>query len=665
MKIFLAVQRTGRIIFTLIFVLCITFTPLSAQTGAGEYSLGNELLRQGNFEEAYEIFERMMAENPRSYAIFERATTALINLKRYDEAIRITRERLQRRGDDINTRVKLGEILDIANNRQEALETWHEVLERNSQNIQAYRRVAETMNQRRLFREAIKVYERARNEFSDTNLFTFEIANNYLAVADFEPAVEELLDIIGQDNRRVSLVQRQLLNYDERALYDTAILLTEERLGRHTSGSEIDLALRDFLVWLTMERGLYRRALAAARNLEHHSSNQYHAMFRTGRELRNRSEFELAEQAFQYYLDLETHPLQARSHEELSRTYQRWAGHLVDRNLDFDGTADSLYRKAFFTIEQLTDNYPRYDRMMEVLVIQSELALDHLKEPDRAATYHQKMERIARDDSDKALMHLVDGRLKLFEGAFSMARVSFNRSNRLAESGETADMSRFFLGLGDFYNSDFTYARLQLRALERQQHSWYANNALNLRFIIQEGYDEDGNNQDIRRYANALYLFDTGRYLESVRLLADVTDEPASGPLQGESMLLLTRALRKLHPGLAFQVVDRHVHRSSVRNNAGERLLWERARLGEVMYLMQQGEAPDEDSGSNYRSVLPAHLVELHEGLTGPEGYRAPLINADSVIVFYEDLLMHYPGGFYSHIVRERIRELEQEQREL
>lgn len=649
----------------LMLVLCITVAPLSAQTGVGEYSLGNELLRQGNFEEAYEIFERMMAENPRSYALYERAVTALINLKRYDEAIRITRERLQQRSEDINTRIKLGEILDIASKRQEALETWNEVLEKHSQNIQAYRRVAEIMNQRRLFREAIKVYDRARSEFSDANLFSFEIANNYLAVADFEQAVVELLDIIEQDNRRMSVVQRQLLNYDERALYDTAILLTEERIGRHTPGSKTDLALRDFLVWLTMERGLYRRALAAARNLERHSNNQYHSMFRTGRELRNRNEFELAEQAYRYYLELETHPLQARSHEELSRTYQRWAGHLVDRNLDFDAAADSLYRKAFFTVEQLTDNHPRYDRMMEVLVIQSELALDHLKEPDRAATYHQKMERIARDDSDKALLHHVDGRLKLFEGAFSMARVAFTRSNRLAGSGETADKSRFYLGLGDFYNGDFTYARLQLRALERQQHSWYANNALNLRFIIQEGHDEDGDNQDIRRYANALYLFDTGRHLESARLLATIPGEPGSGTLHDESMLLLTRTLRKLHPGLAFQVVDRHVHRPSVRNNAGERLLWERARLGEAIYLMQQGRALDEDTRQSYLAGLPAHLLELDKELTAPEDYRAPLINAGAVTVFYEDLLLHYPDGFYSDIARERIRGLQQEQREL
>ncbi len=640
---------------------------LQAQTGAGEFSLGNELLRQGKFEEAYVIFERMLRENPRSYAVYDRAVTALVQLKRYDDAIQITKERLDRVGDDSNTRIKLGEIYDISGRRDDAMEAWNHVLRQYTQNAQVYRRVAETMNQRRLFREAIRVYDAAREQFGDANLFAFEIANNYLAIADFESAISEYLDIIGRDNRRMSLIQRQLLNYDEQRLYDTTILLTEERLGQLSPGSEADLAYRDFLVWVTLERGLFRRALAAARTLERHSNNERHAMFRMGRDLRSRGEFELSEQAFRYYLELEAHPLQARSREELSRTYQEWAGYLTDRNLDFDGAADSLYRKAFDTVDQLTSRFPRYERMMQILAIQSELALDHLKEPERAAMYHQKMERIARNDSEMALAHYVEGRLLLFDGNFSMARVSFTRSNRIADGGEIADKSRYYLGLGDFYNGDFTYARLQLRSLERQNYSWYANNALQLRFIIQEGHEEGGENSELRRIARVRYLYDTGRYAEAADLLAPVLDEPAANPLHGETMLLLTQTLRRIHPEIAFQVVDRHTRRPSVRQAAGERLLWERARLAEVVYIMQQRDTEDIRSADG---VVPAGLLaytlSAEERFYGRDESPGPiLLSADAVTGYYEELLLNYPEGYYSDIARNRIRDLERQAREL
>lgn len=637
---------------------------LQAQDGAGDFSLGNELLRQGKFEEAYEIFERLLRENPRSYAVFDRTVTALVQLKRYDEAIQVTKDRLDLVGDDSNTRIKLGEIYDISGRRDDAMEAWNHVLRQHAGNAQVYRRVAQTMNERRLFRESIRVYEVAREQLGDASLFAFEIANNYLAVADFESAISEYLDIIGRDSRRMSLIQRQLMNYDERRLYDTAILLTEERLGRLSPGSEADLSLRDFLVWVTMERGLYRRALAAARTLERHSNNERHAMFRLGRDLRSRGQFELSEQAFLYYLDIEEHPLLARSHEELSRTYQEWAGYLTDRNLDFDDAADSLYRKAFETVDLLASRFPRYDRMMQTLTIQSELALDHLKEPEKAEVYHQRMERIARNDSEMALAHYVAGRLLLFDGNFSMARVSFTRSNRMADGSEIGDKSRYYLGLGDFYNGDFTYARLQLRSLERQNYSWYANNALHLRFIIQEGHDEDGENPELLRYAGARYLYDTGRYAEAADLLAPVLDEPTAQPLHGESMLLLTQTLRRIHPEVAFQVVDRHTRRPSVRQAVGERLLWERARLAEVVYIMQERDSGEARSAEG---VVPSGLLPYSPSAE-ERFYGAAdrlLLTADEVARYYEELLLNYPEGYYSDIARNRIRELERMDREI
>ncbi len=660
------IRTFSAILIAVCTALTLFSAPLHAQTGAGEYSLGNELLRDGKFEEAYEIFERMMTENPRSYAVYDRAVTALINLKRYEDAIRITRERMNRQGADINSHVKLGEIFDIAGKRDQALEAWNEVLRQHSDNAHAYRRVAETMNQRRLFGEAVRVYEMARREFQDPNLFAFEIANNHLAIADFEPAMVEYLDIIGRDNRRTSLIQRQLLNYDEQRLYDTAILLTEERLGQHRPGSDTDLAYRDFLVWLNMERGLYRRALAAARTLERYSNNEHHAMFRIGRDLRSRNEFELAEQAFSYYLELDSHPLQARSYEELSRSYQDWAGYLVDRNLDFDGAADSLYHKAFDAIEQLTNQYPRYDRLMQTLVIQSELALDHLKKPDQAVIYHQKMEQASRNESDQALAHYVEGRILLFHGDFSMARVSFNRSNRIAGSGEIADKSRYYLGLGDFYNGDFTYARLQLRSLERQNHSWYANNALQLRFLIQEGYDDEDKNVEIKRYARARYYYDTGRYDKAADLLAPVLEKPTSEPLHGESILLLARTLRRVHPENAFRVIDRYTRRPSVRQAAGEQMLWERARLAEVVYIMHQRDTEENRSADG---LVPAGLLNLPpntaERIFYGEAHESVLLSADAVSGYYEELLVNYPDGYYSDFARNRIRDLERLAREI
>ncbi len=673
----------------LMFLLAVPQT--HAQTDVDRFTLGNQLLRNGEYEEAFRIFEELMEQNPRSYAVYDRAISALINLNRFDEAIDITLNRLDEYAGDVNTRVTLGELYHISGETEKASEAWNEVLDRHSDTPQAYRRIARTMNEHRLYREAIDVYQRAHRQFNDASLFAFEMAENHLAVAEFEPAMDIYLDVLASDERIQSRIQRQLLNYDERRLYDIAILLTEERLEHTTPGDEEDLIYRDFLVWLNMERELYRRALAAAQTLERYSHNERHVLFRTGRELRSRQQFELAEEAFAYYLDLEQHPLQPRSYEELSRTYQDQAAKLIDENMNFGGAADSLYRKAFDTIEQLTARYPRYDRILQIHMIQAELALDHLSDPEAAESYHEKMEQVAASEDEEALVYYVEGRILLFRADFSLARVAFTRSNRLAGSGNVAEKSRYYLGLGDFYNGDFTYSRLQLRSLERQNHSWFANNALQLRYLIQDAYDEEGDNTLLKRYARARYQFDTGNNTEAVRLLVDVLNEPGHGSLHGESVLLLTRALRNINPEIAFGMIDRYARRPSVQRAAGERLLWERARLAELVHTMHQhrsenangstrptgggtegssggdtegSSGSDQPTGGLLPSELFQELLDSDGEFFGGSLHHVQLTMAN-VVDYYEELLMHYPDGYYSDITRNRIRNLEQTSREI
>ncbi|MDG5766300.1 tetratricopeptide repeat protein [Balneolales bacterium ANBcel1] len=654
-------------LLAVILIAASLFIPPGLQAqNPDEYALGNRLLNAGEYEEAYEVFKQLLEDNPRSYAVYDRAVSALVSLQRYDEALEITQRRLDRYSSDINTRVRFGEILHYADRSEEAYAAWQSVLDDHAENLHAYRRVASILNERREYERAIDVYEQARQQLGEPSLFTHEIASNHLSVRNFEEAMREYLDLLGNDPSSMSRIQRQLLNYDERALYDTAIMLAGERAERQSPGSEPDVAYRNFLVWLNMERGLYRRAYAAAQALERRGENEQHILFQTGRRLRTQQQFEWAEQAFTYYLDLENHPLQARSFEELSSTYRAWADHLIDTNRDFGGAADSLYRKAFDTIERLTERFPRYDRIIQTLMMQAELALDHLKDPERAETYHAKMEQIARTSDEKAAMAYVEGRILLFRGEFSLARVALTRSTRIGGSGNLSEKSRYYLGLGDFYNGDFTYARLQLRSLERENHSFFANNALRLRHMIQTAYVENDPGQDmhreLRRYSEARYRYDTGDYTGAASLLAPAMGEPSSAPVHGESILLLTRSLRQIHPETAFLVIDRHTRRPSSRQNPGERLLWERARLAELLF--EQRERSDGELASS-GGIPPEELLETLFGSEIPlfdgTGLATATLSPDTLVDYYEELLMHYPDGYFADFARERIRRLEQD----
>ncbi|MDI6402620.1 hypothetical protein QLX67_11485, partial [Balneolaceae bacterium ANBcel3] len=536
----------------------------------------------------------------------------------------------------------------------EAVRIWTNVIEQHAANPHSYRMVAEMMNERRLFRDAIEIYKKAQVNLREPQLFAFNIADNYLALADYEPALEIYFDqmIINEDH--VSRLQRQFLNQDERQLYDTGIVLLEERITSVSPGSREDAIYRDMLVWLNMERGLYQRAFAAARSLAERTDYQHHSLFRTARQLRMRQQFELAEQAFRIYIDREQHVLRPRSFEELSRTYMDWATWVKDQNLDFGGLSDSLYRQAFHAVGQLTREYPAYERLLQTLSLQAELALDYLKDPVEAEYYLERMRNATQSDEDLALAYYVEGRIYMFESDFSLARVSLTRSNRLAERDQTAEKSRFYLGLSDFYQGDFTFSRLQLRSLERFNHSNFANNALQLRYLIQQGYVNGEVHPALQRYSRARFYFDTGNHSDAAIALLPVLSEQPGTPLYEESLLLLIRSIRACHPETAYRLIHQITQQPSLLGTIGETLLWERARLAELVFTIQQS------TGTNSLLLPEALGMALDEkGIITvfSEGSIAQ-ISFDEVMVRYEDLLIRFPEGYYSEMARTRIRTL-------
>lgn len=647
----------GSLFFTcLLLAGLLWFAPPEARAQSDDvasFSLGNELLRQGEFEQAWDIFRVLLESNPRSYAVYDRAVSSLIGLRRFDDARQITYERLRAQGPEINTMVRLGEVYHASGEHEQALQAWERVIDLHADNIMAYRRVADVLNRRRYFLRAVEVYQSAQQALDDASLFALEIADNYLAAAELESAMEAYLDLLAMGEHYRVRIQRQLTSYDEQRLYDTAIVAAEQRLaGSLVPGGGRDLAYRDFLVWLYMERGLYRRALAAARTLERYSEHTHHAMFRLGRVFRSQQLFEFSEQAFTYYEDMPEHPLRARSMEELARTWQEWADHLVDTNRDFAGAADTLYKKAFARIDGLMSEYPRYEREIQTLRIQTELALDHLKDVDAARTYHERMVRVAASQEDEALVEYVEGRILLFDSDFSMARLALTRSNRLTESSDLANKTRYFLGLGDFYRGDFGYARLQFRALERDQYAWFANNALQMRYLLQEAYDQDAPepNEALLQLARGRHLYDTGRYDQALQTLQPVIDAPGASLEQSEAALLMTRVLRRIDTPQAFEAINGFVERPAVLMHAGERLLWERARMADMVLLMATENAQHGGDGPG-DSRASDHV----QG----DGVGTTHLGRDEVIGFYEEILLVYPDGFFADLSRERIAELE------
>lgn len=596
----------SRPLFLLLILLFVG--ALHAQPAQVEYTLALRYMEAREYETALPILERLNRQDPSNYPVFDRLITCLTELKRYPEAIERLEQRLDRRYRDIVTAVKLGETHHIAADTAKARAVWQRTLDANAQDLNAFRYVAETMTNRREYLLANEVYARARAKFGSADLFVMEVAVNWINAGRPADGVSELIRYAEQNPQNSNVILRQILRFQDPELNDLAILELQER-------GLTQRAHHELIIGLLMEQGYYRRAYAAARQYEPVAVEGQFPLFLLAARLRAQNQFELAADAYGYYVDIPRHALRADAMVELARTRVTEADVLEFDNLDSPQRIRDIVRQADSILVRFTADYGSHPKLTEAWLLHADLRLDHAKDPSLVAEYIERLSKTPSNTEQMSAAEYLQGRMHLLKGDFGQARVSFTRSNRAVRTGDRAELTRYFLALTDFYAGDFEFARLQMKALERMSTSIYANDAIQLRRWLTEGGSIDTTGASLRRFAEAMHRVSQGDTTAALAGFTALMDAPDAGGLQSETLTQAVKLLRRTRPDEALRWIDTRLPALAGNPNEEEHL-WLKSRI-----LDAQGRTSD-------------------------------------AVAVYIQTLERYPVGFYADRIRNRLREL-------
>lgn len=625
--------------------------PLKAQDRNNQFQLALRLMQQQRYADALPLLEEVYDDQPGNQNYTSKLIECYIQLKQYENGLEIARSFTGRQPADPLIPVQTGELYHYMGETEKAREVWFENIETHPRQLQIYINTGQTMIQRQEYLMAVDVYRAGRLEFENQRLFFGDIANAFMRAGDYENATKEWLDLLKDAPNQAGYIKRTLRRYDDPVLYDVTIIDLDERLQQIPVGEPIYGVYFDLQIWLLQENKLFRRALAAAKEYEERTSSFNYALFNLGRQLTENEEFELARQAFSYYIDKGMGEVKWRSMHELARSYTRWAKYLSDYNLDFTNKRDSLYGEARLRLERITSDTRNYTRMNEVHALKAEIALDHLFDLEKAKAALADLKTVSNDPNAPEISY-IEGRIHLAQKEFPQARIKFTKANKSARIGSMAEKNRYFLALSDFYSGDFEFAKIQLKSLGRQNTSLYANDALKLRLWLQEGTSADSTGTLLKGFAEAVYLYNNGRETESSRRFEYfITGEaPADtenrflnlqenvnvqfNPLRDDALLFYTD-FKSADNSEKLVYLTRFLSSTS-STPLQEKLLWEQAKTTEIL------ERTDPEKLSQLRSE--------HSELT----FRDPA-------EIYESLILNYPQGFYAPYSRERLNSMNRE----
>ncbi|MDR9419631.1 tetratricopeptide repeat protein [Gracilimonas sp.] len=618
-----------RFLFSTLLFTMLGSSLLLAQNNS-QYQLAERFMQQQEYQEALPILQELHENNPENFTFANRLIDCSIQLKQYDEALTIAEKFKENENVRGQVNIRIGELYHYKGEEDQALEIWKSNLTAHSNQLQLYVNTAQTMINRREYMEAVEIYKKARNSFNNQQIFFSDIANAYMQAGEYELAINEWLALLQDNPNQISYIQRSLLRYNDPILYDITIVELNDRLSEMSVNNELYQTYYQLQSWLLLENNLFRRALAAAKEFENRTENFNYSLFNIGQKLVNNNEFELAVEAFSYYSGQTDGEVKWRSFEELADTYSTWAKFIDDYNLDFTNRRDSLYRLATEKLDAIENETTTYSRMNNVHLKRAELALDYVFDLEKAESSLEKLKSLVQEEDTPEVPYL-EGRIHLAKKEFSQARIFLTRSNKQAEIGEIAEKTRYFLALTDFYAGDFEFSTIQLKTLGRNNTSYYANDALELRLWLQDGQSVDTTGQNLTKFAEAVFKFNNGEPKESAQMFSEITDDPSFVTLKDDAILYLAKST-EISPKEKFIKISNFLS-SGTPSPIREKLMWEQAKLSEQLDKVAQLENCSENE-------------ECLE--TTPQSTRE----------IYEELILSYPQGFYAPYARERLNNL-------
>lgn len=622
-----------------ILLLLVTFLLLFAHSVFGQaddYQTVNMLMQQQEYEEALPIIKKLYEDNPRSFVYFDRYTQCLINLKRFDEAEEIARTQAEDNRFRLQASIILAEILHLKSNREEALQIWNRVVERNQGNHQAYYAVGNSMTSRQEYDTAIELFKKARKDLGDDSLFLNELANTYMQAGRFEESVKEYFRLITMSPDQMSLVQQRFLRMRDETLYEVAAFELEDQLMDLEASHEAYSPLYQLLIWLLMETDEYQRAFVFARQYENQTPYTVYSLFTLGNQLVSARKYDLATQAFRYYTNSDESSVRFRAMEELAATHREWGQYLKQNNILTSAEQSEKFAQAYEGYKQLIETAPNYNYSSQVYSNLIDLSVDFYKDLEKAELWYEDMQDYIQQEDP--YLYYAEGRIALFQEDFITTRQALTRADNQSDESSLSEKARYYLSLSDFFAGDFEFAEIQLKTLERRNTSYYANDAIKLRMWIKNGLRADSTGSMLETIGNSMYFIHTGNYEEALSELEPILAQSAHS-FADDLTLEISSELPDQYNKLKLQLLNR-VIQSQPYSPLKERLLWDQATLVEST-LNVNGIPESSFSFGFLESEQELQFTRQH------------------LIDLYEELLIEFPNGFYAPFVREKLENLE------
>jgi len=511
----------------------------------------------GNLEHALELWRAVEAIRPGYYSAYNGIRRALIDLKRYDEAIKYidAMARQARTGkiqlDPLQIAADRTELIFVAQGDSLGQIALGKILTEYKGNPTIYRELSSVMTGLRKNDEAIELLIRGRKETGDQFLFARDLARWYEARMDWEAAIDEYLIYLLENENHSSYVVGALADISSTPHTDSLVVSIISNKAKQS------LSVRRLLAALHFRAKRFPEALEQYKIIERDSNGNGKELLEFARMTYEEGEFRLSKEAYTEILshnpgsNLKNVALLGKGLAALAISEIDTA-EIALREILKPGCEPAIAFQAYKTLGDIAFNYR----------LNAKKAREHFEKA-------QKLVRSAQVAIDASIEIEIKIALTYeFDEDFETAEKQLNDIARRSSRYRSASASvRFELAKLLIRNGKISKANEALKSIvNTQPASAIANDALKLQIILTCWED---NRDWFVSWGRADFLTFTHKFNEAL-VLYDSLSTISKGDLRDHSLWQMFEIDSQLHDfESALAVLDKIIeHREALNRDA-------------------------------------------------------------------------------------------------
>ncbi len=574
--------------------------------------LAIQFYEQKQYDKAITYFDKLFDKLPDVY--FNYYYNALIEVKDYKTAEKITKKQIKRNASNSQLYVKLGRVYLLMENPEKGKEQYEKAIKSLIPEQNNVFTLAHAFEEMELYDYAIDVYKKGRKATFEIYPYYYEIADLYKKKGDLKAMVNEYLDAIEFRESEIYTAQtnlQQSLGYDDRNGGFNNPILKQELIKRIQQQPDKTI-FSEFLIFLLNQQKDFEGSFIQSKALDKRQKLDGTRLMELAQLCIDNENYEVAEKCYQYILSKGKN----NPYYDIAKIERLNAGYLQLTHLANPSLTNLLALETNlemvikeFGISNLTLPLIKKSALLKAYFLNKPQEAVQLLE-DITTQYAFDKNEIAEIKLDLADMYLLIGNIWDASLLYSQVEKDF----KYEVVGQAAKFKNAKLS---YYASDFKWAKSQCDVLKGATSKTIANDALDLSLVITDAIGVDTNTAPLSMFASAELLMMQHQNQQAIARLDSINT------LFNEHTL-------------------------------GDDIYYKKAEIYKRMNLYAEAVKMYENIVEFYPNELYGDDALFKEA----EVYERYLSDKEKAKQLYTDLMVKYPGSIYVVEARKRFREL-------